>query len=141
MGVDFDEHGPKHAFLKVIDRIDADTIRDTAEQRVKTASSVRTDGLPAYRAGLSGYHHEGIVIKDPKAASKELPWVHILIANAKNMIRGTHHGVSPKHLQPYLSEFSWRFSRRRFHGELFDRLLYTCITGTGLTWGELTGTA
>ena len=129
VGVNFDEHGPKHAFMKVIDRIDADTIGKTAEENIEPCSSIKTDGLPAYHAGLAGYHHEGIVIKDPKAASKKLPWVHILVANAKNTIRGVHHGVSPAYLQQYLSEFCWRFSRRKFAPELFDRLLYTCIVG------------
>ena len=139
VGVSFCEGGPGYAFMKVIEGIDTDTIQKTAESNVEPHSGVKTDGLPAYRAGLSGYQHERVVIKDPKASSKELPWVHILVANAKNMIRGAHHGVSPKHLQSYLSEFSWRFSRRRFSGELFDRLLYTCITGTGLSWCQLVG--
>lgn len=139
VGVDFDEHGPVYAFMRVIDRIDSDTIKEVTAENIRTGSGVKTDGLPAYPAGLTGYHHEKIIIKDPRAASRELPWVHILIANAKNMIRGAHHGVSRKHLQPYLSEFCWRFSRRRFGGELFDRLLWACINGFRLTWDQLAG--
>jgi transposase-like protein len=130
VGVNFDEHGPKHAFMKVIERIDADTIGKAAGEKIEAGSHVKTDGLPAYHAGLAGYHHEEIIIKDPKTASKKLPWVHILVANAKNTIRGAHHGVSPAYLQQYLSEFCWRFSRRWSGPELFDRLLYTCIVGS-----------
>ena len=141
VGVNFCEYGPGYAFMEVIENVDTETIKKTAQDNIDTGSGVKTDGLPAYHAGLSGYRHEKIVIKDPKAASKELPWVHILIANVKNMIRGTHHGVSPKHLQPYLSEFCWRFSRRQFSGELFDRLLYTCITGSSLSWCQLVGSS
>lgn len=100
---------------------------------------MKTDGLNVYPAGLSGYHHKRFVIRDPEAVSKELPWVHTLIANAKSMIGGAHPGVSPAHLQSYLSEFCWRFSRRRFPGELFDRLVYACITGSTLTWSRLVG--
>ena len=83
--------------------------------------------------------HEAVVLKDPINASKKLPWVHILIANVKGILRGVHHGVSPKHLQAYLSEFCWRFSRRRWEGELFDRLLFTAIQGNPLRWRELIG--
>jgi len=46
------------------------------------------------------------------------------------METGQVHGVSPTHLQDYLSEFCWRFSRRRFGPELFDRLLWTCIVAS-----------
>lgn len=130
VGVSFDENGPLHAFMKVIETVDGATIEKTAEENIEADSGVKTDGLPAYLAGLGGYHHESIVIKDPKTASRKLPWVHILIANAKNTIRGAHHGVSPTHLQAYLSEFCWRFSRRRFGPELFDRLLWTCIVAS-----------
>jgi len=137
VGVNFDEHGPKHAFMKVIERIDTGIIKEIARENIETASRVKTDGLNVYRAGLTGYHHEKIVIKDPKASSKELPWVHILVANAKNMIRGVHHGVSPSHLQSYLSEFSWRFSRRRFSCELFDRLLCCLIDGEPVTYRSI----
>lgn len=137
VGVNFDEHGPRHAFMKVIEKIDTDTIRKTAGENIEPSSSVRTDGLNVYHAGLAGYHHEGIIIKDPKAASKELPWVHILVANAKNMIRGAHHGVSSRHLQSYLSEFCWRFSRRRFKGELFDRLLCCVLDGAPVTYRDI----
>jgi hypothetical protein len=31
----------------------------------------------------------------------------------ENRIRGTHHGVSGKHLQAYLDEFAFRFNPRR----------------------------
>ncbi len=55
-------------------------------------------------------------------------------------IRGVHHGVTPKNLQGYLSEFCWRYSRRNFNGELFDRLLWTCIRGKPLTWSVLSFT-
>jgi hypothetical protein len=73
VGVNFDEHGPKHAFMKVIERIDADTIGKTAGEKIEAGSHVKTDGLAAYHAGLAGYHHEEIIIKDPKTASKKPP--------------------------------------------------------------------
>lgn len=137
IGVSTGENGPKHATMDVIDTLDKDTISSFADESIQKGSAVKTDGLRPYQKGLSSFNHERVVLDGPESASKELPWVHILIANMKGIIRGVHHGVSPKHLQPYLSEFSWRFSRRRFQNELFDRLLYTCIVGTPLTWLQL----
>ncbi len=140
IGVSVGENGPIHASMRVLEGVKAGEIKEVASQTVNAGSSVKTDGLGSYRSALSGFEHDRIVLGSGPDASEKLPWVHILIANVKGMLRGVHHGVSPDHLQPYLSEFCWRFSRRHFEGELFDRLLYTCITGTGLTWGALTGT-
>jgi hypothetical protein len=52
-----------------------------------------------------------------------MKWLHSIIGNAKAFINGTYHGVNTKHLQMYLSEFCYRFNRRSFHGEAFDRLV------------------
>lgn len=46
-----------------------------------------------------------------------------MIGNAKTFINGTYHGTSTKHLQMYLSEFCYRFNRRKMGGDIFDRLL------------------
>lgn len=140
VGVSVGEKGPIHASMRVLDRVDAIQIKTAAGETVVKGSRVSTDGLGSYRSGLSGFEHDRTVLGSGPAASEKLPWVHVVIANAKGMLRGVHHGVSPKHLQPYLSEFCWRFSRRHFEGELFDRLLYACITGDDpLTWAQLVG--
>lgn len=139
VGVSVGERGPGYAGMRVLDRVNADEIKAAAGQVIAGGSRVATDGLGSYRRGLSGFCHEATVLGSGQAASEKLPWVHVVIANVKGIIRGVHHGVSRKHLQPYLSEFCWRFSRRRFEGELFDRLLYSCITARPLTWGQLVG--
>ncbi len=142
IGVSVGEKGPIHASMRVLEGVKADQIKEVASQTINAGSSVKTDGLGSYRSGLSGFEHDRMVLGSGPAASEKLPWVHILIANVKGMLRGVHHGVSPDHLQPYLSEFCWRFSRRHFEGELFDRLLWACITGGDpLTWAQLVGTS
>lgn len=139
VGVSVGEKGPIYASMRVLDRVNTEEIKAAAGETIAGGSRVATDGLGSYRKGLSGFEHQRTVLGSGQAASEKLPWVHIVIANVKGMIRGVHHGVSPKYLQPYLSEFCWRFSRRRFEGELFDRLLYSCITARPLTWGQLVG--
>jgi transposase-like protein len=56
-----------------------------------------------------------------------LPWAHTVFGNLKTWLRGTFHGVSPKHLQHYLDEFVFRFDRRWRETELFIRVLYRAL--------------
>ncbi|EQD79625.1 putative transposase, partial [mine drainage metagenome] len=49
---------------------------------------------------------------DMQIAETFLPIVHLVFSNLKTWLRGTHHGVSPQHLQAYLNEFTFRFNRR-----------------------------
>ena len=137
VGVTIRGKGPGYASMRVLDSVTAAELKRASEEMIKPGATVMTDGYLAYNLALSGFNHTATVIHDPKSASSKLPWVHILIANVKGTLRGVHHGVTPKNLQGYLSEFCWKFSRRNFNGELFDRLLYTCIRGKPLTWAVL----
>ena len=56
-----------------------------------------------------------------------LPWAHTVFGNLKTWLRGTFHGVSPKHLQRYLDEFVFRFDRRWKDAERFPRALHCAI--------------
>jgi ISXO2 transposase-like protein len=38
--------------------------------------------------------------------------IHLVFSNLKTWLNGIHHGVSAKHLQAYLNEFTFRFNRR-----------------------------
>jgi hypothetical protein len=55
----------------------------------------------------------------------------------KRQINGTHHWVSPKHLQQYVSEMSWRMSRRELTGEERINALFADVEGR-LTYKALT---
>ena len=98
--------------------------------------TIKTDDYPPYNALDEKYHHLGEVVKAHEAQEK-LPWVHILIGNAKSFIRGTYHGVSHKHLQSYLSEFCYRFNRRFNEKQMTDRILTACLFTTNITYAEL----
>ena len=62
-------------------------------------------------------------IIDPKDIGKMLPWVHIAIANAKTLFADMYHGIKPEFLQEYLNEFCYKFNRRYFGEDLFERLV------------------
>ncbi|MFA7468749.1 MAG: transposase, partial [Desulfotomaculaceae bacterium] len=63
---------------------------------------------------------------------------HTVVSNVKAFIAGTFHGLDAKHLQAYLNEFCYRFNRRRFKGELFNRLVKCCLSSPTITFTELT---
>lgn len=96
---------------------------------IEPGSTVRTDGLQAYRY-LQGYVHD----RQPQAAQPTgeyvLPKVHLVISLFKRWLLGTHQGaVSHKYLDDYLNEFTFRFNRRksRSRGKLFYRLAQQAI--------------
>jgi hypothetical protein len=71
-------------------------------------------------------------------AVDDLPWAHTIFGNLKTWLRGTFHGVSPKHLQRYLDEFVFRFDRRWQEAELFPRVLCCAIDAEPLPYYRLT---
>ena len=106
------------------------TLHDFIHQAVEPGSTVRTDGLTAYRS-LKGYTHDRQV---QRRASEDgeylLPRVHRVASLLKRWLMGTHQGaVSHDHLDDYLDEFTFRFNRRksRSRGKLFYRLTQQAV--------------
>ena len=104
---------------------------------IEDDQTIKTDKYPSYNILDVAFYHFGDIVK-PQEAMEKLPWVHILIGNAKSFIRGTYHGVSHKHLQKYLSEFCYRFNRRFNEFQITDRLLTACLSISTITYAELT---
>lgn len=127
------------ATMQCVDHVDGKEVIDLAETKVEPGSKVVTDEWRAYRRlGENGLSHEHVVLMKDKDQPKKLRWAHALIANLKGNIRGVHHTVSPKHLQRYLAEYCYRFNRRFWASQLFDR---TVLAGAGtqtINYAELT---
>ncbi len=102
-------------------------------------TAIRTDGWRSYQTVAEKLEmiHYRAVLRDPKESMKLLPWTHKIIANAKSVFAGPHRGVSQKHIQRYLSEVCYRFNRRFWQREAFDRLLVACMSTTTITRDEL----
>lgn len=109
------EERPGFAHMRVVDNASAKTIENFLErlgygpmnqERKNLLKAIRTDGWRSYGKAIKGQNlsHYKVVLQDPKATGRLLPWVHRVISNAKAVIRGSHRGVSEKHLQSYLSE-------------------------------------
>ena len=122
VAVSKDEKGnPAYLRMQLTPNVQSTSIEAFARSRIAFASTVQTDGFNAYRKPLAKrYNHEWEVFNPD---GELLKWLHHMIGNAKTFINGTYHGTSTKHLQMYLSEFCYRFNRRKMGGAIFDRLL------------------
>jgi transposase-like protein len=142
------EERPGFAHMQVVDDASAETVEGfldrlgcglmTSEGK-QLLEAIRSDGWRSYGRAAKDkeLQHLKVILREPKAAGRLLPWVHRVISNVKIVIRGTHRGVSEKHLQSYLSEVCYRFNRRFWEKELFDRLIQACISTETLTYNEL----
>ena len=125
------------ARMRVVDGVDGTTVESVIGEDVAAGQKIVTDGWPSYNVvGRMGHEHVRKV--SGKEANADLKWAHILASNSKAFLLGTFHGISRKHLQSYLDEFCYRFNRRQWEDELFDRLVTACATSSGVTYSELT---
>ncbi len=111
---------------------------------VEPGSTIRTDGLPAYRdIANRGYSHMAVnLVHEDDPAHVHMPGVHRVASLLKRWIAGTlHQGISTKHLDYYLDEFTFRFNRRnsRSRGLLFYRLLQQAVATDPHPWDTLVG--
>lgn len=116
---------PEYVRFQVLDNLKGGTVEAAAKKCVAPEAVVVTDGHPSHN-GFKAHFQEHIacVQRVPALCREYLPWVHILISNAKRFIGGTHHAVN--HLQGFLDEFAWRFNRR--FCDLFDRMILSSLT-------------
>lgn len=110
--------------LQVVPDASGPSLTGFIQRNVIPGTIVITDGWQGY-APLSdmGYRHRPKTQGRPERAEVILPRVHRAFGNLKTWLRGTHHGVSKKHVQPYLDEFVFRFNRRRKPMAAFQSLL------------------
>ena len=132
--------------LQVIPNRKQETLESFVLENIQEGAEVRTDGWTGYdNLEKLGYRHKAVPIQGDHAKSDQhLPMIHIVFGNLDAWLLGTHHGVSPKHLQGYLNEFVFRFNRRFWPLVAFDSVLKIAAqinppTYAGLykgTWGH-----
>jgi transposase-like protein len=110
--------------LQVVPDASGPSLTGFVKLNVKPGSIVVTDGWPSYAPlAAMGYCHRPRTQRDPKRAETVLPRVHRIFGTLNTWLRRTHHGVTHKHLQAYLDEFTFRFNRRRTPMAAFQTLL------------------
>lgn len=111
---------------------------------VAPGSVVHTDGWRGYnQLGQHGYRHKrSILATSDDPAHVVMPAVHRVASLLKRWLLGTHQGgVSAKHLDYYLDEFTFRFNRRtsRARGLLFYRLVAQAVQVDPVRYKQLVG--
>ena len=114
------------------------------EQGIVEGSMIHTDDWLGYQGvEEKGYGHKVSHIKRSGDRPHELmPRVHRVSSLMKRWLLGTHQGsVSPKHLDYYLDEFTFRFNRRTstHRGKLFFRLMEQAATIGPTTYLDIVG--
>jgi hypothetical protein len=110
------------------------------EKRIAKGSHLKSDAAGTFiQAAKKGYTVESIPMKtQPEKAKEHLKWIHHLITNLKRGLVSTYHGCFPKYRKAYLAEFAYRFNRRYWPHQAFDRLLFACLNAPQITERELT---
>lgn len=125
--------------LAIVPDRTARSLAGFVESAIEPGSMVITDGWSSYKSlGKRGYDHlPAPEAGDPAVAEEYLPIIHLIFSNLKAWINGVHHGVSPKHLQAYLNEFTFRFNRRFYPFNAFRSLLGIAGETNAPTYAEL----
>jgi transposase-like protein len=105
---------------------------------VRPGSTIKTDGWHAYPAvSVLGYKHVPEVQGPRERSSEILPHIHRVFSNLKAWLIGTHHGVSPQHLQAYLNEYTFRFNRRKTPMAAFQTVLGLSTGKRGPSYSDI----
>ncbi len=115
-------------------------LRDQVKENVKPEAVLITDGYPAY-VGLDKHFeaHETVNHKKDEYVRGQIHTNSIegAFSHFKRMVVGTYHSLSPKHLQAYCNEFTFRFNSRKMKDA--DRFNITLQNCSGrLTYKDLT---
>lgn len=139
VGVSLDTKGkPRFVKMRAVENVKGETLKQFAKETIRVGSFVKSDGFKSYNKLCgAGYSHEGKAF-NPKEDAEHLKWLHIVISNAKAFILGTYHGLDALHIQSYLNEFCFRFNRRFFTTQLFNRIVNACAISSPISYYELT---
>ena len=115
-----------HIKMIVIDDLKSKTLDANVIKYINENAELTTDDSTSYVNFKNIVNSHMSQVVEPKNISKVLPWVHIVISNAKRLLLDIYHDIKPEFLQNYLNEFCFKFNRRTL--DLFDRLVNTAVT-------------
>ena len=119
-----------HIKMIVMPDLQADSININVAKNVDKDTIVLSDAYTGYNKLEEVIKEHRIVnTSQIKEVHKVLPWVHSAIGNAKKILQGIHHLNHRDYLQSYLNEYCYKYNRRYFGENLFERLLIACIEG------------
>ena len=131
---------PRFVSFEELESIYDEHLIPVLKKRVKKGSKLKMDGGIGYSNATRGADYklkQSSYSKDKEKTQEHLKWVNILTSNLKRFLLSTYHGIHPKYRRAYLAEFAYRFNRRYWPYQAFDRLLYACIRSKPVTLPEL----
>lgn len=131
------ERGGKLRMMK-IPTASKQVLVGVVKENVDPKSLLLTDENPSYKSLGTIYRHQTVNHKELEFVRGD---VHTNTVEGcwsllKRGIIGSFHKISVKHLDRYLSEFSYRFSRRHEH-DLFSLTLARMTTAPAMTYQQL----
>lgn len=138
IGLSLDRQGrPQYVKISAVDSLKASTLAKVAKELIEPSSTISADLYRSYQCLKNEGYDLDAKLFNPKESPDHLKWLHTTVSNLKALIAGTYHGLGTKHLQVYFNEFCYRFNRRKFKGQLFNRLLNACVQTTTITFRHL----
>ena len=106
-----------------VDKVDSFTVVPAIEAYVKAGATIHTDDSNIY-ATLPGYTHETINHSAGEYARDDVTTngIESVFAVLKRGLVGVYHQVSPKHLERYVDEFSFRLNEGNVKNHTMTRL-------------------
>jgi hypothetical protein len=121
---------------------DKETVQAAIHQHVEIGSTLHTDEAGAYTGiGDSGFSHDAVnhsageYVRDDVTTNG----IESVFAVLKRGLIGVYHHASPKHLDRYVDEFSFRLNEGNVKHHTLTRLesLVGAVTGKRLTYKTL----
>jgi hypothetical protein len=116
-----------------------DFVPNMVKANVDTESVLMTDTANTYVKVGKEYAHHGVVDHSKKEYGRGLYYTNSIegcFSLFDRMVMGIYHNISPKHIQKYADEFSFRYNSRKTTDLIrFNSLLSNCTNR--LTYNEL----
>lgn len=133
-----DEGKPQYLRMQAVLNVKSATLAAFIRSHIDPDTTIVNDGFSAYQT--LAQERSMLTMKfDPVNNPDHMKWLHKAISNAKSFILGTYHGIKGKYLQAYFDEYCYRYNRRKFKSEWFNRLLTASISADPISLAVLKG--
>ncbi|KAA6327730.1 hypothetical protein EZS27_023307 [termite gut metagenome] len=112
-----------HIKMKIVCDLKADTTTKIVKKYVDSQAELTTDASTSYKKLKEHVKKQDAKVVKQGDLPQVLPWVHIAISNVKRLLLDVHHQLKNEYLHYYLNEFCYKFNRRHFGENLFDRMI------------------
>jgi hypothetical protein len=117
----------KYIKMNVVNDLAASTINAEVSKSIDPDAETITDDYKSYNKLSEVVRKNTAYNMAYTEVEKVLPWVHKAITNSKNLLKAIHHCIWGDYLQNYLDEFCYKFNRRYFGTNIFERTMIAAV--------------